>query len=170
MSTIEPSSQETEYYNTEILPINWFTYCFITGDYDRNKGVWFGLMRLMKHPQKWANKLFSSIIHQVATGASGGVLAEEGAISNLEEFRKTYARSDAITEVAAGALEGNQIQTKEHAPYPQGLEQMMEIAVTAIRGHSWYIPRVPRASRSSSGRSARTLSDSTSVRDVGYVF
>lgn len=117
----------------DTLPIPWFTYCFITGDYDRNKGTWFGLMRLMKHPQKWANKLFSTIIHQVATGASGGVMAEEGAIKDMAAFRKSYARNDEITEVADGALVEGQIQSKEYAPYPQGLEQMMEIAVTAIR-------------------------------------
>ena len=39
-------------------PAKDFTFQFVTGKRDRNKGYWYGLVRPGKDPQRWANKFF----------------------------------------------------------------------------------------------------------------
>lgn len=115
------------------LPDGEFTYKCITGKRDRNKGTWFGLMRLMRDPQKWANSFFSQILHIIQTTTKGGVLAEEGAIEDPRAFEESLARVDRVTLVPEGTLQAGRIQQKAQTPYPQGLDRLMEIAVSAIR-------------------------------------
>ena len=109
-----------------------FTYKFITGDYDRNDGVWFGLVRAMKDPQKWSNRFFSNILHIVSTNAKGGILAEPEAIGNIREFEESYAKADAVTVVAEGALTGGRVQPKVPAPFPSALRELMGVSVDAL--------------------------------------
>jgi hypothetical protein len=59
-----------------------FHYQFMTGKRDRNKNVWFGLTRLMKDPQRWANKFMSQTMHMINANAKGGVIHEQGAFEN----------------------------------------------------------------------------------------
>lgn len=115
----------------EDLPTKSFTYKFITGDYDRNEGVWFGLLRPMRDPQKWANKFFSLLIHIMATNAKGGLLAEADAFEDIEEAEETWASGDSITLLQPGAIE--KVKPKPSAQYPTGIDRMMETAQTAIR-------------------------------------
>lgn len=115
----------------EDLPISRFTYAFITGDWDRNMGVWFGLVRGMKDPQKWANRFLSLIIHIMATNAKGGVYAEKGAIEDIEDFEESWAAGDSVTEIAEGYLD--KVKEKPQAKYPSGLDRLMMGSQDAIR-------------------------------------
>lgn len=115
----------------EDLPIHRFTYSFITGDWDRNMGVWFGLVRGMKDPQKWANRFLSLIIHLMATNAKGGVIVEKGAVEDIEDFEESWAAGDSVTEVAEGMLE--KIKEKPQQKYPSGIDRMMVGSQDAIR-------------------------------------
>ena len=120
----------------ELIEAEDFTYKAMTGKRDRNKGYWFGLVRPMMDPQKWANKFFSQILHIMRTNANGGVIMEEGAVLDQKEFEKTWADPAAITIVGAGSLsnpQGKKFETKPTVEYPAGLEKLMETAVTAIR-------------------------------------
>lgn len=108
-----------------------FSYEFITGKRDRNKGYWYGLVRPGKDPQRWANKFFSQILHIINTNAKGGLLVEKGAVSNVKKFEENWAKSDAIQELNAGGLA--KIQRKEPANIPQSLFQTMEFAISSIR-------------------------------------
>lgn len=110
-----------------------FTYKAITGKRDRNKGTWFGLMRLMKDPQRWANSFFSQILHIINTTSKGGVMAEADVVEDVRKFEESLARHDVVTWVPPQSLAMNRIVPKPTTPYPQGLDRLMEIAVTAIR-------------------------------------
>lgn len=117
----------------EDLPTNSFTYKIITGDRDHTRGVWFGLVRPMRDPQRWANKFFSLILHIIATNAKGGVMIEDDAVEDMEEFEESWAASDAISKVASGAIVAGKIKEKPQTKYPAGLDRLMEHAETAIR-------------------------------------
>ncbi|MCA8902090.1 MAG: hypothetical protein KDA53_12655 [Hyphomonas sp.] len=115
----------------EDLPTRSFTYKFITGDRDHNRNTWFGLVRPMRDPQKWANRFFSLILHIIATNAKGGVMIEEDAVEDIQEFEENWAASDAVSVLAPGKIE--KVKEKPQAKYPAGLDRLMEHATTAIR-------------------------------------
>jgi hypothetical protein len=117
--------------NADKAPIGEFTIKFITGKRDRNKGVWFGLGRLMKDPQKWANSFFGNILHIIRTNAKGGNIIEEGVVADKDRFEQDWAKADANVYVKAGGLE--KIKPKPQAEYPQGSDRLMQVAITGIR-------------------------------------
>ncbi|MEM9584795.1 MAG: portal protein [Pseudomonadota bacterium] len=110
-----------------------FTYKFITGDYDRNEGVWFGLVRAMKDPQKWANKFYSLLVHIVGTNAKGGLLIEDDiGDADMRHIEETYADGSSVTKVPSGTISGNKVQTKDAAPIPPAIGDLMAFAVDSL--------------------------------------
>lgn len=113
-----------------------FTIKSMTGKRDRNKGTWYGLVRGMLDPQKWANRWLSQVMHIVNTNAKGGIMAEKDAFDNPQEAVDNWADPSAVTLVANGALAKGKIQPKPQTPWPAGLEQMMQFAISSIRDAS----------------------------------
>lgn len=110
-----------------------FTYTAITGKRDRNKGVFYGLVRPMKDPQKFANKFFSQILHIINSNAKGGVMVEQGAVEDMRNFEETWAQADAITWTRDGAIAQNRIMPKPPPAYPQASDKLMQESNAAIR-------------------------------------
>ncbi len=110
-----------------------FTFQCITGERDRNKGYWFGLVRLMKDPQMWANKWLSQSLHILNTTAKGGILAEEDAFPDQREAEETYAQPDAITWVRKGAIAAQKIMQKPGGGLPTGYINLLQFAISSIR-------------------------------------
>ena len=110
-----------------------FTIKFMTAKRDRNKGTWFGVVRAMIDPQKWANKWLSQTLHIINTNAKGGLLAEEGAFDDIDEAKDSWAQSDEITVTANGAITNNRIKDKPQTAFPAGMNNLMEYAISSIR-------------------------------------
>lgn len=112
-------------------PINAFTFRCITGLRDKNKNTWFGLVRMMKDPQRWANKWLSQIQHILNTQAkSGKILYEAGAFKNPSKAKTEWAKPDAMVEVNAGKME--MVKQLEAARYPDGLDRLLQYALSAV--------------------------------------
>lgn len=114
---------------------NGFTYKAMTGKRDRNKRTYYGMVRSMKDPQRWSNKLYSQILDIMRKNASGGVMMEESAVDNIRNFEATWTSQD-TTIVKDGALSsanGARIVPKVPPVYPQGMDRLMEVAVGSIR-------------------------------------
>jgi hypothetical protein len=111
---------------------NHFTLRAITGLRDRNRNYWFGLVSLMKDPQRWANKWLSQIQHILNTDAKNGLYAERGAISNTKKFEEDHAKPGSISYVNDGALTQGKIQPKTPARYPEGLDRLLQYALQSI--------------------------------------
>ena len=112
-----------------------FTMQCITGYRDRNKGIWFGLIRAMKDPQRWANKWLSQALHIMNTNPKGGLMMEKGAVDDERQFEESYAKSDQISWVRTGALSGTHGQKfteKPQATFPAGFYQLMEFAISSV--------------------------------------
>lgn len=109
-----------------------FTLNCMTGEPNRSKGTWFGLTRKLEDPQRWANKLFSQVIHILNTTAKGGILAERGAFPDIREAQRTYARPDAITIVEDGAVQKGKIMQKPGVGLAAPFVQMMEYSDKAF--------------------------------------
>jgi hypothetical protein len=109
-----------------------FCYQAITGKRDRNRATWYGLTRVMKDPQRWANKWLSQILHIINSNAKGGLLAEVGAFVDPAKAQETYAATDSIVFLKEGALSGNKLKEKAMVNYPQGLDRLMEFALASL--------------------------------------
>jgi len=112
-----------------------FTYHAITGKRDRNKNTWYGVGRSLVDPQKWLNKFFSSILYAIMTNAKGGIMAEEGAFKDQRKAESEWADPASISFVNRGAIagpDGPRIVPKPQAPYPQGMDRLMEFTLSSL--------------------------------------
>jgi hypothetical protein len=64
-------------------PSQGFAYKCMTAERDRNKGTWYGMVKAMMDPQRWANKWLAQILHIINTGAKGGYFMEEDAAEDF---------------------------------------------------------------------------------------
>tara|TARA_R110000751_G_scaffold41243_3_gene96932 strand:- start:2145 stop:4208 length:2064 start_codon:yes stop_codon:yes gene_type:complete len=110
-----------------------FTYRAMTGKRDRNTNTWFGLLRGMKDPQRWANKWLSQIMHIINSNSKGGLMAEQDAFVNPRKAESEWSDPTSITMFKAGALQANKVMEKKPITYPAGLDKLMEFAVSSIR-------------------------------------
>lgn len=110
-----------------------FTLKCITGKRDHNTNTWYGLVRLMKDPQRWSNKFFSQFLDIINSNAKGGIIAEVGAFSDTKKAEEAWAKADSIVWANNGAMQNGRITNKPVAPYPAGVERLLEFAITSIR-------------------------------------
>lgn len=108
-----------------------FTLKCMTGKRDRNKGLWFGLVRAMIDPQRWANKWLSQNLHILNTNATGGIVAEVGTFQNPQEAADEWADPASITTVNKGMLDKWREKPKQQLP--QGSSELMQFAISSIR-------------------------------------
>lgn len=107
-----------------------FTFKAVTGLYDRNNNIFFGLVELMKDPQRWANKWLSQIQHIINSNAKGGLYAETGAFANIRKAEQDIAKADSIILLNNGGLQ--KIQPKDARPYPEGIDRLLQYALQSI--------------------------------------
>lgn len=111
---------------------NSFTYTCITGERDRNAKKWFGLVQVMKDPQKFSNKWLSNTLHILDTTAKGGLMAEEDAFEDQRQAEDSWAQPDAITWLKKKALQENKIKEKTAGQFPVGYFQLSQVASSAV--------------------------------------
>jgi hypothetical protein len=90
-----------------------FSWGVITGEWDAKKKMWYGLTRVVRDPQMWANKFMAQVMHIMNTTAKGGILAERDAFDDEIEAEEGYALADTITWLKNGALSGNKPKIME---------------------------------------------------------
>lgn len=109
---------------------NQFSIKVMTGMRDRSDNSWFGIVEMMKDPQRYANKWLSQIVHILNTNAKGGLLAEIGAFKDPQEAEQDWSASDRIIHLNAGGL--NKIKERAFANYPTGVDKLLNYAMEAI--------------------------------------
>jgi len=107
-----------------------FTRNCITGKRDRNKNMWYGLTRVMKDPQRWANKWLSQIMFIINSNAKGGLMAEQGAFVDPRKAQEEWSSPDSVTLLKEGGL--MKVKEKAMSTYPSGLSQLMEFALNSL--------------------------------------
>ncbi len=112
------------------------TFKFITGNYDRKEKRFYGLLRVMMDPQKYANKWLSQTLHIINANSKGGVMYEEGAVEDARAFEEGWAAADSAVQVRNGALTAGRIQPKPQVQMPAALMQLTQFAISTIRDTS----------------------------------
>ena len=111
-----------------------FSWGMITGAYDAKQRMWYGLVRVMRDPQLWANKFMSQIMQIMNATAKGGILAEADAFDDQRQAEETYAMPEAITWMAPNALSGPKpkILPKPGQGDPSAYVNLLTYAVQSI--------------------------------------
>jgi hypothetical protein len=109
-----------------------FSWECVTGELDKIKGTWFGLVKIMRDPQMWANKWLSQVLHILNSTAKGGVLAELDAFDDQREAEESYAQADQITYVANGALSGQKPKIIAKPGAPTSVDAYMGLLTFAV--------------------------------------
>jgi hypothetical protein len=113
---------------------NRFNFTCITGEKHRNKGYWFGLTRIMRDPQLWANKWLSQTLHILNSTAKGGIIAEVDAFDDQRQAEASYAQPNEITWAARDAIQKNKIMQKPGVAMASGhYVNLLEFAISSIR-------------------------------------
>ena len=105
----------------------------MTGHWDRKKRMFYGLLRAMRDPQKFANKWLSQTLHIINTNAKGGVMVEAEAVEDVQQFEDSWAAADGVTWMKTGAISSGRIQPKPSAQMPAALMSLTEFAISAVR-------------------------------------
>jgi len=108
------------------------TFRCMTYKRNRNKNIWFGIVRAMKDPQRWGNKFFSQILDILNKGAKGGIMIEADAVDDMADLEATWASSDAVHKFKPGALSQGKIMPKPVVDYPVGLDRLMAFSMDAV--------------------------------------
>jgi hypothetical protein len=111
-----------------------FSWGVMTGEWDAKKRFWYGLTRVVRDPQMWANKFMSQVMHIMNSTAKGGILAERDAFDDEIEAEESYALADMITWLKSGALSGQnpKIMPKPGQGSADAYVQLLQYAVNAI--------------------------------------
>ena len=112
------------------------TFNVMTGHWDRKEKRFYGLLRSMKDPQKFANKWLSQTLHIINSNAKGGVMVEEGATDDPVQFEESWSAADGVTWMKPGAIAAGKVMPKPAAQMPQALMALTEFAISAIRDTS----------------------------------
>ena len=109
-----------------------FTLLPITAKWDRNNRQFYGLVRAMRSPQMWANKWLSTAVEIMARNAKGGLMLEEGAVVDEQEFEEAWSRPGGNSYFRPGALTGGKVTPKPAANFPTDFMQMTNFAISSI--------------------------------------
>lgn len=114
------------------IPAKRFTLNFMTSTWDEDARKWYGLMRVLIDPQRYANKFFNQMIEIMATQAKGGGFHEEGAIDpkHRREFEATYAKPGSWQMLADGGLA--KIREKSKGDIPAASMGIMEFCINSM--------------------------------------
>lgn len=110
-----------------------FSFNCITGERDRKNNHFFGIVRVMRDPQMWANKMLINALHIANTTAKGGIIAELDAFEDEREAEETYAQPNHITWATERAVSEGKIMAKPGSGDVSVYIKILEFAISSIR-------------------------------------
>jgi hypothetical protein len=116
-----------------------FTLKPITGQWDSDQKVWYGIVRGLKDPQSTLNKSISSLVVEYITNAKGGVIYKTGTFADTVMAKNQWAQPDAWIEANRDADLDRDIkprQPNQVSPFPTMLFQESKESMTRISGVS----------------------------------
>ena len=116
------------------VPPGLFGWECITGYRDQSDGQFYGIVRAVKDPQRWANKFLSQVMFLLNSQSKGGIMAERGAFENDQQAEESWAKTDAITWMKQGSLSGDgpRALPKPTAQFPTGFFALFNESKEAI--------------------------------------
>jgi hypothetical protein len=118
-------------------PINYPGYsvvpCFMFEDVSRRSGNHFGIVELMKDPQREINKRTSQTLNLFNQQVQPGVYAESRAFQNVDQAEQSLKESGSVTWLQDGAIAQQRFQERSVPTFPTAVLQMGEYAREMLR-------------------------------------
>lgn len=115
------------------MKMQMFQFSAMTGDRDKKKKYFYGMVMDLMDPQQWSNKFLAQIMHHINVNAKGGILAETDAFVNQKNAEKQWSDPTKIVWVKPGTLAKSKVKERQAIPLPPGLDQLMTFAISSIR-------------------------------------
>lgn len=115
------------YKGFSIVPV------FAFRDVSLRTSMHFGLVRLMKDPQKEVNKRWSQALHMLNQQVQTGIFAETDAFVDARQAASSMKEPGSITWIQPGAIGGQKIQERSMAQFPSAPMQMEEFSQDIIK-------------------------------------
>lgn len=123
----------TRILDKRTLDMGMFQFKAMTGERDEEKKCFYGIVRDMLDPQRWANKFLSQTMNIMNTNAKGGLLAEIDAFQSVTKAEKNWSDPTKIIWMKSGALARQKVKERTPAQLPTGLDNLMMFAISSIR-------------------------------------
>jgi len=85
-----------------VLPGAFSLFC-LTGQWDSDKKVWYGIVRGLKDPQNVVNKAISAVVTEYISNVKGGVIYKQGTFQDPNYAKQQWAQPDGFIEASANA-------------------------------------------------------------------
>jgi hypothetical protein len=119
--------------DTQPMKMGMFQFSCMTGERDRKKKWFTGMVGDMMDPQRWSNKFLAQTMNIMNSNAKGGIIAETDAFVNQKKATQDWADPTKIIWAKPGSLAKKKIMPRTPAPLPSGLDQLMMFAISSIR-------------------------------------
>jgi hypothetical protein len=121
------------------LPYDGFSIVplFVFMDASRRTANHYGIVRLLKDPQKEVNKRWSQTLNMLNQQVQTGVFAETDAFVNQQQAEQSMKEPGTITWLNSGALNSGKVKTREVPKFPDApmqLEQYSQDIMKKISG------------------------------------
>lgn len=100
-------------YNEEHFP-----YSLYTGYRDDEEDFWFGVIAMMKDPQRGFNTIMRQLVHLLNTSPKGMLVHEQDTIINIEDYKNKGSSANFDLKVKKGALTGKKILFTDQPQIP----------------------------------------------------
>jgi hypothetical protein len=107
--------------------------CFLFGDVSRRKGYHYGMVELMKDPQREINKRTSQTLNLFNQQVQPGVYAEARAFANIDQAEQSLREAGSLTILQDGAIGQQRFMERTVPAFPSAVLQMGEYAREMIR-------------------------------------
>lgn len=119
-----------------------FSLLCCTGQYDKKKKVWFGIVRGLRDPQNTTNKAISSLVTQFISNVKGGIIYKQGTFSDPTHAKNQMAQPDAFIEASASADLQKDIWQRTPAQMSQAPQVLFSEAKSAMERISGVNPEM----------------------------
>ncbi len=107
------------------------TWNCMTGSWDRKDKVWYGILRVLIAPQRYANAFFRQTLEVMGASYKGGGFAESNAltVAQKRDIEENGARPGAWHMVQPGAISQGKIKEKTPPQVPAGSLQVLQFCI-----------------------------------------
>lgn len=102
-----------------------FPYTLYAGYRDDEEDIWFGIIKMMKDPQRGFNTIMRQLIHLLNSAPKGMLMHEEGAVLNIKEYKDRGSAANFDLKTQKGALANKRVQFTTQTQIPQIYENLL---------------------------------------------